>query len=153
MDNTQSKPIDSTNSGSESSPTSSSANGVFSSSESSKNTMTSIEQDGVLMVNVSEINLIAPDAILTLNNKQRNEKEPTGPKDLDEIIGKIQSNSREIMGDTNGNIHKSKETTTVPAKSIESTSEAEQTRTGNTTEPTPRTKRHRRTRHGGKRNR
>lgn len=63
----------------------------------------SLEQDGVLVVNISSDNLLNFDElypniqIINVSNK------------MDEVTNKIQSNSREITGDTKNNISKLKD--------------------------------------------
>lgn len=63
----------------------------------------SLEQDGVLIVNVSNDNIFNFDDlfpnILIINSTNK----------IDEVKNKIQSNSREITGDTNKNLSKFKE--------------------------------------------
>jgi hypothetical protein len=80
--------------------------------------VTSLEQEGVLMVNVSSSNILTSDTILSIKTL----KAPPVSEDLEEKIGKIQSNSREITGDANKNLHKAKETMVAKAQEERSTS-------------------------------
>lgn len=121
----------------------------------------SLEQEGILIVNISTSNIITSDTIFSIT-KPRVENTQVKEVDLEEKKGKIQSNSREITGDGNGNIHKAKEnggrTTEGERGSTErntlggSSTEAGQVRTTKEASGVTRTK-HRRRRHGNRRRR